>query len=142
MMTPELIVCWGITLLLGLFQWGVSRIMRRPSVQARREYSEFQAFRMWGIRGLIFALVFLVVLYLRQDDLIFVMIIYILLSAYNSSILKKTIRKIRSTYPPTEVKMTDFHAPTWEGVHENPLDYPEDEVWEMKSTTSDNAKEK
>ena len=141
-MTPELIICWGITLLLGLFQWGVSRIMRRPTVQAKREYSEFQAFRMWGIRGLIFAFVFLVVLYLRQDDLIFVMIIYILLSAYNSSILKKTIRKIRSTYPPTEIKKTDFHAPTRESVHENPLDYPEDEVWEMKSTISDNVKEK
>lgn len=141
-MTPELIVCWGITILLGLFQWAVSRLMRKPSTLALREFQEFQAFRMWGIRGLIFALVFFVVLYLRQDDLIFVMIVYILLSAYNSSILKKSVRKIRSLYPPTEVKKVDLPVLTQEILDENPLGYSEEEIREVNSTTSKNIKEK
>jgi hypothetical protein len=122
-MPTDLLVCLIITVFVGMFQFGVSRLLRPSPSQSKREQAQAQTLRMWGYRALVFMIVFIPLYWIRMDNIILVILVYLGLVFYNSHLLKSQIRKVNATYP-VEIKKQSVSLSQEEQtslLDENPL---------------------
>lgn len=89
----------GITLFIGILQFVISLILRKRSGETRREEFQRIAFRQWGKRSLVFALVLQAAFFLKESEADFILIIYFCLIVYNGFLLKKMSKRIDAIYP-------------------------------------------
>jgi hypothetical protein len=98
MLTTRVIVFMIITLFIGLFHFGVSRLIKEKDSKNEHDKLQLLLFRMWGKRGLIFSLIMIPVYFIREDIFVFVVIIYLGLLGYNSFLLRRGLTKIKEIY--------------------------------------------
>ena len=83
-----------ISVLLGVFQYAVSRLMKEN--QYKDNYvaeAQTRVLRLWGQRSLIFSLILAPFYFLKENFTIFI-ITYIVLSFININNMSKNIKKI------------------------------------------------
>ena len=98
MLTTRMVVFMLITLFIGLFHFGVSRLIKEKDSKSDRDKLQMMLFRAWGKRGLTFSLFMLPVYLLRDDIFLYTVLAYIGLLGYNSFLLKQGIRKLNELY--------------------------------------------
>lgn len=99
MFSTRVIVFMIITLFIGLFHFGVSRLIKTKDVKNNRDQLQLMLFKAWGKRGLIFSLVMIPIYFLREDIFLLVVLIYLGLLGYNSLLLRKGLTKLKDLYP-------------------------------------------
>jgi hypothetical protein len=102
MFSTRVIVLMIISALLGLFHFGVSRIIKLETAKTDKDRLQVMIIRMWGKRGLIFSFIMIPVYFLRDDIFLFVVLIYLGLLGYNSFLLRKGITKLNEVYATKE----------------------------------------
>jgi hypothetical protein len=102
MFSTRVIVFMIISALLGLFHFGVSRIIKLETAKTDKDRLQVMIIRMWGKRGLIFSFIMIPVYFLRDDIFLFVVLIYLGLLGYNSFLLRKGITKLNEVYATKE----------------------------------------
>jgi hypothetical protein len=98
MLSTRVIVFMIITLFIGLFHFGVSRLIKEKDSKSEHDKLQLLLFRMWGRRGLIFSLIMIPIYFIREDIFVFVVIIYLGLLGYNSFLLRRGLTKIKEIY--------------------------------------------
>ena len=83
-----------VSVLLGLFQFGVSRLMKEQ--QFKNNYvaeAQTTVLRIWGKRSLMFSLILSPFYFLKEEYIIFI-ITYVVLTFINMNVMSKNIKKI------------------------------------------------
>ena len=89
----------GVTIFVGLLQFGISLILRKHKGETKREEFQRMAFRQWGKRALVFAFVLQAAFFLKESAANLILIIYFGLVGYNGILMRKMMRKIDAVYP-------------------------------------------
>ena len=92
----------GVTIFVGLLQFGISLILRKHTGETKREEFQRMAFRQWGKRALVFAFVLQAAYFLKESAANLILIVYFALVGYNGILLRKMTRKIDVVYPLTD----------------------------------------
>lgn len=96
------IVFMAVTLFIGLFQFGTSKLIQKKSPETKRDITINHFVKQWGRNALIYSGIFMPFYYFKPEKVLAIVLIYLLLLAYNVRALKKGLRKVERFYPTSD----------------------------------------